>query len=149
MPLVVAPVGKDVRVVKILADEKTKKHLENLGITIDSVIRVISASGGILPGVAPAEEGALVVAGYAEVDFFQEGVYGGGHGLSRGAHALEVGLDAVCASLGVSAEGFVSASAASCRAYHRQDEQCFWDELHVFGKVFAQSYRILVQNCAR
>lgn len=46
MPLVVAPVGKDVRVVKILADEKTKKHLENLGITIDSVIRVISASGG-------------------------------------------------------------------------------------------------------
>ena len=28
MPLVVAPVGKDVRVVKILADEKTKKHLE-------------------------------------------------------------------------------------------------------------------------
>ena len=46
MPLVVAPVGKDVRVVKILADEKTKKHPENLGITIDSVIRVISASGG-------------------------------------------------------------------------------------------------------
>lgn len=46
MPLVVAPVGKDVRVVKILADEKTKKHLENLGITIDSFIRVISASGG-------------------------------------------------------------------------------------------------------
>ena len=46
MPLVVAPVGKYVRVVKILADEKTKKHLENLGITIDSVIRVISASGG-------------------------------------------------------------------------------------------------------
>lgn len=46
MPLVVAPVGKDVRVVKILADEKTKKYLENLGITIDSVIRVISASGG-------------------------------------------------------------------------------------------------------
>ena len=46
MPLVVAPVGKDVRVVKILADEKKKKHLENLGITIDSVIRVISASGG-------------------------------------------------------------------------------------------------------
>ncbi|UKI14668.1 MAG: ferrous iron transport protein A [Clostridiales bacterium] len=26
--------------------EKRKKHLENLGITIDSVIRVISASGG-------------------------------------------------------------------------------------------------------
>ena len=46
MPLVVAPVGKDVRVVKILAGEKTKKHVENLGITIDAVIRVISASGG-------------------------------------------------------------------------------------------------------
>ncbi len=46
MPLVVAPIMKEVRVVKILADEKTKKHLENLGITIDSVLTVVSTSGG-------------------------------------------------------------------------------------------------------
>ncbi len=46
MPLVVAPIGKSVRIVKILADEKTKKHLENLGLTIDSNLTVLSSSGG-------------------------------------------------------------------------------------------------------
>ena len=44
MPLVFAPIGKDLRIVKILTDDKTKKHLESLGITIDSTI--ISQSGG-------------------------------------------------------------------------------------------------------
>lgn len=46
MPIVVAPIGKMLRVVKILADEKTKRHLANLGITVDSEISVISESGG-------------------------------------------------------------------------------------------------------
>lgn len=46
MPLVFAPIGKDLRIVKILTDEKTKKHLESLGITIDSIMKIISQSGG-------------------------------------------------------------------------------------------------------
>ncbi len=46
MPLVFAPIGRDLRVVKILTDEKTKKHLESLGITIDSNMKIISQSGG-------------------------------------------------------------------------------------------------------
>ena len=46
MPLVVAPIGKELRIVRILTDEKTKKHLENLGITISSKISIISQSGG-------------------------------------------------------------------------------------------------------
>ena len=46
MPLIVAPINVPVRVVKILTDEKTKKHLESLGITIDSEIMVLSRSGG-------------------------------------------------------------------------------------------------------
>ena len=46
MPLVVAPVGKDVRVVKILADEKTKKHLENLGFVVGGHVKIISKLGG-------------------------------------------------------------------------------------------------------
>ena len=46
MPIVVAPIGRDLRVVKILADEKTKKHLSNLGITVDSTLQVLSSSGG-------------------------------------------------------------------------------------------------------
>ncbi len=46
MPLIVAPIGTELTVVRIMTDDKTKKHLENLGITITSKICVISQSGG-------------------------------------------------------------------------------------------------------
>ncbi len=46
MPLIVAPIGKELKIIKILADEKTKKHLESLGITLSSSVRIISQSGG-------------------------------------------------------------------------------------------------------
>lgn len=46
MPLVFAPTGRELRVVKILTDDKTKKHLESLGITVDSMLNIISQSGG-------------------------------------------------------------------------------------------------------
>ena len=46
MPLVVAPIGKSLTVKRILTDDKTKKHLESLGITIGSTLSIISASGG-------------------------------------------------------------------------------------------------------
>ncbi len=46
MPVVFAPQGKKLRVIKVLAEEKTKKHLENLGITIDSELVVLSEGGG-------------------------------------------------------------------------------------------------------
>jgi len=46
MPISMAPVGREMRVTKIVADEKVKKHLESLGITIDSILVVIQASSG-------------------------------------------------------------------------------------------------------
>lgn len=46
MPLFIAPLDCDLKIIKMLVDGRTKKHLENLGITIDSTIRVISSSGG-------------------------------------------------------------------------------------------------------
>ncbi len=46
MPLVMAPINVSLRVLKILTDEKTKKHLESLGITIDSELSILSQSGG-------------------------------------------------------------------------------------------------------
>lgn len=48
MPIIVAPTMKDLKVIKILTDTKTKKHLESLGITIDSTIKILSSSGGSL-----------------------------------------------------------------------------------------------------
>ena len=46
MPIVIAPSLRSLRIVRIAADEKTKKHLENLGITVNGEITVLSASGG-------------------------------------------------------------------------------------------------------
>lgn len=45
MPIIMAPLNQEVTVVKILTDEKVKKHLENLGITIDSKLTVLSDKG--------------------------------------------------------------------------------------------------------
>ncbi len=46
MPIVIAPINCNLRVVRISADEKTKKHLESLGITVNGEIMVLSSSGG-------------------------------------------------------------------------------------------------------
>jgi ferrous iron transport protein A len=46
MPVSIAPLNVVMRVTKIAADEKVKKHLESLGITIGSNITVLQASAG-------------------------------------------------------------------------------------------------------
>ena len=46
MPLMLAPVNRAVKIVKVIADDKTKKHLQNLGITIGAEITVFSSQGG-------------------------------------------------------------------------------------------------------
>lgn len=46
MPVVIAPINTVLKVVRIATDEKTKKHLENLGITLFSELTVLSNSGG-------------------------------------------------------------------------------------------------------
>lgn len=46
MPLVLAPIGREMKIVKILVDDKTKKHLANLGVIVESDITVLSSSGG-------------------------------------------------------------------------------------------------------
>ncbi|MDE6058665.1 MAG: ferrous iron transport protein A [Clostridia bacterium] len=57
MPLVLAPCGQEMKIVKILADEKTKKHLANLGVIVGSQITVLSSSGG--SSVCIVKEGRL------------------------------------------------------------------------------------------
>ncbi len=46
MPLVFAPIGQEMKIVKVVSDEKTKKHLANLGIIAGSAITVLSSAGG-------------------------------------------------------------------------------------------------------
>ena len=59
MPIGLAPLNTDMRVVKVLTDEKTKKHLESLGILLNSSIRIISSvNGGVVVAV---KEGRLAL----------------------------------------------------------------------------------------
>lgn len=46
MPIVIAPLNAELRIVRIAADEKLKKHLESLGITVNGNISVVSSAGG-------------------------------------------------------------------------------------------------------
>ena len=59
MPIALAPLDTDMRVVRILVDEKTKKHLESLGILVNSSIKIISSvNGGVVVAV---KEGRLAL----------------------------------------------------------------------------------------
>ena len=46
MPIAIAPAGAELMVRKVGADEKVKKHLQEMGITVGSKITLISSSGG-------------------------------------------------------------------------------------------------------
>ena len=46
MPIVIAPQDVELTIIKVLTDDKTKKHLESLGIVANSKITIISSNGG-------------------------------------------------------------------------------------------------------
>lgn len=46
MPLVIAPQNVELQIARIALDDKTKKHLESLGITTNGSITVLSAQSG-------------------------------------------------------------------------------------------------------
>lgn len=46
MPIIIAPIDTELSIVKVLVDEKTKKHLESLGVSIGGKITIISSNGG-------------------------------------------------------------------------------------------------------
>ena len=49
MPIGLAPINVEVKIVKILTDDKTKKRLESLGILVNSKVVVISSiNGGVV-----------------------------------------------------------------------------------------------------
>ena len=59
MPIALAPINQELKVVRVLADDKTKKHLESLGILVNSSLTVISSvNGGIVVAV---KEGRLAL----------------------------------------------------------------------------------------
>jgi ferrous iron transport protein A len=59
MPIVLAPVNVPLKIVKIVADDNTKKHLEDLGVTVNGEITVLSSSGGAV--VALVKDGRIAL----------------------------------------------------------------------------------------
>lgn len=57
MPIAIAPSNQELVVRKIGAEEKTKKHLQELGITVGSTITLISSTGGNV--IVVVKEGRL------------------------------------------------------------------------------------------
>ena len=68
MPIVIAPTNKALKIVRIAADEKTKKHLESLGITVDGEITVLSTSGGSV--VCKIKDGRIALDGELSTKIF-------------------------------------------------------------------------------
>ena len=60
MPLMLAPKNQAVKIVKIVADEQTKKHLQNLGVLAGAEITVFSSSGGSVICMVKSGKLALV-----------------------------------------------------------------------------------------
>ncbi len=46
MPIILAPLNVELTIVKIIVDDKTKRHLESLGLTINSKITLLSRGNG-------------------------------------------------------------------------------------------------------
>ena len=59
MPIAVAPIGKEIRVVKVIADEKTKKHLADICITVNATLTVLSSEGGTV--IVSIKDGRLAL----------------------------------------------------------------------------------------
>lgn len=68
MPVVLAPINTPLKIVRIVADEKLKKHLESLGITVNGEITVLSTSGGSV--VCKIKEGRIALDGVLSTKIF-------------------------------------------------------------------------------
>lgn len=59
MPIALAPINQELKVIRVLADDKTKKHLESLGILVNSSLTIVSSvNGGVVVAV---KEGRLAL----------------------------------------------------------------------------------------
>lgn len=59
MPIVFAPINQTLRIVKVLLDDKTKHHLENLGIIVNAEIKVLSHLNGDI--IIKVKDGRLAI----------------------------------------------------------------------------------------
>ena len=59
MPIAMAPINTSLKIIKILVDEKTKRHLENLGIIVNASILVLAKNDGSV--IIKVKDGRLAI----------------------------------------------------------------------------------------
>ena len=59
MPIAIAPINTSLKIIKILVDEKTKRHLENLGILVNANILVLAKNDGNV--IIKVKDGRLAI----------------------------------------------------------------------------------------
>lgn len=69
MPLVYAPANEQLKIIRIAADDKTRKHLESLGVAGGGDISVLSSSGGGSV-VCKVKEGRIALDGNLSAKIF-------------------------------------------------------------------------------
>ena len=57
MPIALAPQNRELEIRKVIAEDKVKKHLYELGITVGSKITLLSSTGGNV--IVAVKEGRL------------------------------------------------------------------------------------------
>ena len=59
MPIMMAPMGEEVEIKRISADEKVKRHLENLGLAVGQKVTLFAVQGGAV--IVKVKEGRMAL----------------------------------------------------------------------------------------
>lgn len=59
MPIKMAPIGEELEIKRVSADDKVKRHLENLGIAVGQRVTVLSMVGGAV--ILKVKDGRLAL----------------------------------------------------------------------------------------
>ena len=59
MPIAIAPINTNLKIIKVLVDEKTKRHLENLGIFVNASVLVLAKNDGSI--IIKVKDGRLAI----------------------------------------------------------------------------------------
>ncbi|MBQ8322910.1 MAG: ferrous iron transport protein A [Clostridia bacterium] len=68
MPIRLAPIGEELEIKRVSADEKVKRHLENLGLAIGQKVEVVSTQGGAV--ILKVKEGRIALDGKMAAGIF-------------------------------------------------------------------------------
>lgn len=68
MPIMMAPIGEEVEIKRISADEKVRRHLENLGLAVGQKVVLLTSQGGAV--ILKVKDGRMALDGKMAAGIF-------------------------------------------------------------------------------